>query len=102
LMPGHGRQTLRCGHTFHEKCVLDMRRTGIGKRCPVCRSNDVGLTSVQELFERSLVHFRCDENAEAVRMLSEILDLEPDHAKANYLLGEILRCGGCPERRGAG
>jgi len=88
-----GAQKLCCGHVLHAECALRMRRFASSGRCPMCRAADSSLASIHELFEEAgQLHSR-GVFSEAVTLLVEILDVDPDYAKAAHSLGFLYAKG---------
>jgi len=88
-------QLLYCGHVLHTECVLSMRRFGSGRsgRCPMCRTADPNLTSVQRMFEEAGQWHTRGFYDKAAALLSEVLDIEPTHKKAAHGLGFLYAKG---------
>jgi len=91
--PGLGQQTLGCGHVLHEKCVNDMRRHGSKSFCPLCRAELDELTPVQHMYEEAILLSIRGSYQEGFQKLSQVLDVQPDHAEANALMGKFFDLG---------
>lgn len=93
LTAGLGRQGLPCGHVMHEQCIAEMRRHGGSERCPLCRQAHDELTSVQTMYDKALLLYLRKDYHNIVRLLRETLDVHPEHAFGNHLLGKCYRFG---------
>jgi len=93
VKPGFGRQTLSCGHVFHEQCIVEMRRWGGSGRCPLCRQTSDDLTSAQSLMDQATENYARRSYGYSVRLASEVLDIDPCNAGANMMLGVIFSQG---------
>ena len=93
LAAGRQTQTLPCGHMLHKRCVVKLRRRGASGRCPLCRAAHDDLTPLQELVDKAVAHYIQKSEAEAARLASEVLDLDPEHADMKGILGELHREG---------
>ena len=91
--PGEGRQTLGCGHVFHERCITELRRRGSSGRCPLCRATHEDLESVSAMFDRAVVLFLQWSYAAAYNILWEARNVDPDNVPVNKFLGEFYRDG---------
>lgn len=87
----HALHTFRCGHQLHEKCMGAFRRHGQPMLCPVCRSAD-NLVS-EQLYEQACAQQDMNNYGEVMRLLLEIMDIDPGHAEANGFLGTIYLSG---------
>lgn len=89
----HGLYTLKCGHQLHEKCMHALRLHGQDIICPLCRSEGNRVT--EELYKQACDQQEMKNHQEVMRLLLEILDIDPEHAEANGFLGTIY-VGGTP------
>jgi len=105
LTPGLGRQSLECGHVFHEKCILDLRRYGgeynvsgvviqgpIG-RCPVCHAQTDDISSVSDLMVQAALCQARNQFSKEATLLAEVLHIEPNHDLAACALSRLYDSG---------
>jgi len=93
---GLGRQTLACGHTLHEECVLEMRRLGASGCCPICREAHSDLLPMQQMLDQAIWHYSFRSYEKSIALLQQVLELQPDNAWACQLMGEFCMMGkGC-------
>lgn len=91
--PGLSDQALECTHVLHERCVVEMRRNNAKGVCPLCRHADPSLTPVDRVFANAVEHYVRGDWAEAFRLITQVQGIYPDHMDANFMLGQMYRCG---------
>mmetsp|Transcript_7741 Transcript_7741/g.21157 ORF Transcript_7741/g.21157 Transcript_7741/m.21157 type:complete len:293 (-) Transcript_7741:179-1057(-) len=107
---GEQATVLECGHKLHNECINEMRRSGVVDLCPICRTPLTELRSVAHLMaEAAMLQIRSARRSdsvdavpgepealdrEALLLLEEARDLEPDQFESQLRLGEAYsRCG---------
>jgi tetratricopeptide (TPR) repeat protein len=88
-----GCQRLGCGHRFHEKCVKDMRRHSGFDSCPICRAASPDLTPIERIFDEAALLETRGSYEDAFQKLSEVLEVDPDHANSTRLLAGFYHAG---------
>ena len=81
---------LACGHLFHRSCVQKMRRFGVetAQTCPLCRAPLP--PGCEELLAQAGLANARGKTEEALRLLREALNDEPDNHSALNNLGAVL------------
>lgn len=82
-----GLLTFKCGHRLHEKCMFDLRHRNQSTHCPVCRNDDSHVT--EQLYAQACEQAKLQNYDAVLRLLSEIVDIDPEHAEAHGFLGTI-------------
>ena len=91
--PGRDCQRLGCGHALHKHCVVQMRRLGASSLCPLCRRQSDDLATVESMFSAAVELYVQKNYVASFRKHSELLDVDPDHAPARFILGWMQKKG---------
>jgi len=92
-IPGQSNQTLPCEHKLHESCITEMRRFGISRSCPLCRTESSDLTPVQQLLEQAVLAARRGLHQRNFELISELLTIDPENGLGHFLLGQSYQFG---------